>query len=112
MVSTASCRLIRRSSVLLARWRDSTGVAYLLFTALADVFFTVLRSLAGNSFVPHHSFSTMEVTMKLAAKAVTAGLIRLVCLYPMSAHAAGAALGLMVIKPHLAVAIAALHPET
>jgi hypothetical protein len=89
-----------------------TSVAYLLFTAATLAFFlVVLRALAANNFVLMLIvlFPAMEVTMACGQNGfLTAGLIGLVCLYVEERQVpAGVALGLMVIKPHLAIAFAA-----
>ena len=88
------------------------GVAYLLFTAATLAFYlAVLRSIAPRHFVILLIilFPAIEVTLACGQNGfLTAGLIGLVCLCieerPM---VAGTALGLMIIKPHLAVAFAA-----
>ncbi|WFU55704.1 glycosyltransferase family 87 protein [Bradyrhizobium pachyrhizi] len=87
------------------------GMAYLLFMASTlAVYLAVLRRLAGNRFVLVLIvfFPTIGVTLACGQNSfLTAALIGLVCLYfeerPMLA---GAALGLMIIKPHFAVAFA------
>ncbi len=88
------------------------GLAYLLFTAATLAFYlAVMRSIAPGDFVVLLIvlFPAIEVTLACGQNGfLTAGLIGLVCLFieerPM---VAGTALGLMVIKPHLAVAFAA-----
>jgi hypothetical protein len=88
-----------------------TGVAYFLFTALTLTFYVaVLRRVAGSNFVLLLIilFPAMGITMACGQNGfLTAGLIGLVCLFfEERPILAGLALGLMVIKPHLAVAFA------
>jgi len=87
------------------------GVAYFLFTALTLAFFlVVLRSVAGSHFALALIvlFPAMQVTLTCGQNGfLTAGLIGLVCLFIEERPiVAGLALGLMVIKPHLAIAFA------
>ncbi len=88
-----------------------TGVAYLLFTAATLAFYLiVLRSIAANYLVLVLIifFPAIQVTMACGQNGfLTAGLIGLVCLFIEKRQIlAGSALGLMVIKPHLAIAFA------
>jgi hypothetical protein len=88
------------------------GVAYLLFTAATLAFFlAVLRSIAASYFVPVliTLFPAMMITLACGQNGfLTAGLIGLVCLsIDKRPIPAGLALGLMIIKPHLAIAFAA-----
>jgi hypothetical protein len=88
-----------------------TGVAYFLFTTLTFTFFlVVLRAIAGSNFVLFLIvlFPAMQVTMACGQNGfLTAGLIGLVCLFLEERPVlAGLALGLMVVKPHLAIAFA------
>jgi hypothetical protein len=88
------------------------GVAYLLFTSATLAFFLiVLRSIAASYFVPVliTLFPAMMITLACGQNGfLTAGLIGLVCLLiEKRPIPAGLALGLMIIKPHLAVAFAA-----
>jgi len=88
------------------------NVAYILFTAATFAFYiVVLRSIAGSYFVLLLVvlFPAMGITMACGQNGfLTGGLIGLICLYFDERPAvAGLALGLMVIKPHLAVAFAA-----
>jgi hypothetical protein len=88
-----------------------TGVAYLLFTAVTLAFYLiVLRSIAEDSLVLVLIilFPAMQITMACGQNGfLTAGLIGLVCLFIEKRQVlAGSALGLMVIKPHLAIAFA------
>jgi Glycosyltransferase family 87 len=90
----------------------STGTAYFLFTAATLVFYLiVLRSIAASHFVLALIvlLPAMEVTIACGQNGfLTAGLIGLVCLFIEERPiAAGLALGLMVIKPHLAITFAA-----
>ena len=87
------------------------GVAYFLFTASTLTFYiVVLRSIAGSYFVLLLIilFPAIAVTMACGQNGfLTAGLIGLVCLFfEERPILAGVALGLMVIKPHLAIAFA------
>jgi hypothetical protein len=87
------------------------GLAYVMFVGATFAFYAVvLRAVAGNNFVLLliMFLPTIEVTMACGQNGfLTAGLIGLVCLFfedrPI---VAGLALGLMVIKPHLAIAFA------
>jgi hypothetical protein len=88
------------------------GVAYLLFTAATLAFYlAVLRSIAPRHFVVLLIilFPAIEVTVACGQNGfLTAALIGLVCLFIEERPiVAGTALGLMVVKPHLAVAFAA-----
>ncbi|MBR0713517.1 glycosyltransferase family 87 protein [Bradyrhizobium liaoningense] len=91
------------------------GLAYFLFTAATLVFFLItLRSIAGNAFalVLVVLFPTLAVTLACGQNGfLTAGLVGLVCLNGERRETsnkvfAGLALAAMVIKPHLAVAMA------
>ena len=87
------------------------SVAYFLFVVATFAFYiAVLRAVARDNFtlLLIMLFPAMEITMACGQNGfLTAGLIGLVCLFfeerPM---VAGLALGLMVIKPHLAIAFA------
>jgi len=87
------------------------GIAYFVFTTVTfAVYLLVLRSIARDYFVLLLIilFPAIAVTMACGQNGfLTAGLIGVVCLYfekrPVTA---GLALGLMVIKPHLAIAFA------
>jgi Glycosyltransferase family 87 len=88
-----------------------TGIAYCLFVATTLSFFlAVLRYIAGSHFVLHLIILLPAMAITLACGQngfFTAGLIGLVCLFFEERPVlAGLALGLMVIKPHLAVAFA------
>lgn len=88
-----------------------TGLAYFLFTALTLVLFlVVLRSIAGRQFPLFLVilFPAMEITLACGQNGfLTAALIGTFCLFIEERPAlAGLALGLMVIKPHLAIAFA------
>jgi hypothetical protein len=87
------------------------GMAYLLFMASTlTVYLTVLRRLAGNQFVLVLIvfFPTIGVTLACGQSSfLTAALIGLVCLFfEERPILAGVALGLMIIKPHFAIAFA------
>jgi hypothetical protein len=89
-----------------------TGVAYFLFIAATLAFYlVVLRSIAGCNFVLLLIilFPAMAITMACGQNGfLMAGLFGLVCLLLEERPIlAGLALGLMIIKPHLAVAIGA-----
>jgi hypothetical protein len=89
-----------------------TGVAYFLFIASTLAFYlVVLRSIAGSNFVLLLIilFPAMAITMACGQNGfLMAGLFGLVCLLLEERPIlAGLALGLMIIKPHLAVAIGA-----
>lgn len=89
-----------------------TGIAYCLFvTVTLSFFLIVLRSVAGDHFVLLLIILLPAMAITLACGQngfFTAGLIGLVCLFFEERPVlAGLALGLMVIKPHLAVAFAA-----
>jgi hypothetical protein len=85
------------------------GAAYALFVGATFTFYVVvLRATAGNNFLLLLVvfLPAIQVTMACGQNGfLTAGLIGLVCLFfedrPILA---GLALGLMVIKPHLAIA--------
>lgn len=88
------------------------SVAYSLFTAATLAFYlAVLRSIAARHFALALVilFPAIEVTMACGQNGfLTAGLIGLVCLFiDTRPGLAGLALGLMIIKPHLAIAFAA-----
>ena len=88
------------------------GAAYFLFVGATFAFYVVvLRATAGNNFLLLLVvfLPAIQVTMACGQNGfLTAGLIGLVCLFfedrPILA---GLALGLMVIKPHLAIAFGA-----
>lgn len=87
------------------------GVAYLLFaTSTLALYLAVLRRIAGSQFVLVLIvfFPTIGITLACGQNGfLTAALIGLVCLYfEERPVVAGAALGLMIIKPHLAIAFA------
>jgi hypothetical protein len=87
------------------------GVAYPLFVTATFTFYAlVLRAVAGRNYLLLLIvfFPAMEVTMACGQNGfLTAGLLGLVCLYfEERPIVAGLALGLMVIKPHLAIAFA------
>lgn len=87
------------------------GVAYFLFTAVTLAFFlVVLRRVAGRYFALSLVilFPTIEITLACGQNGfLTAGLIGVVCLFFEKRQiVTGLALGLMVIKPHLAIAFA------
>ncbi len=90
----------------------SIGPAYLLFIGATLAFYLgVLRSIAASDFVLALIvlLPAIEITIVCGQNGfLTAGLIGLVCLYfEERPVAAGLALGLMVIKPHLAITFAA-----
>ncbi|NEU99810.1 glycosyltransferase family 87 protein, partial [Bradyrhizobium uaiense] len=88
------------------------GIAYLMFAATTlALYLAVLRRIAGSQFVLVLIifFPTIGITLACGQNGLlTAALIGMTCLFfedrPLLA---GAALGLMIIKPHLAVAFAA-----
>ncbi|MCC8981905.1 DUF2029 domain-containing protein [Bradyrhizobium sp. 10BB] len=87
------------------------GIAYLLFTASTlALYLAVLRRIAGSRFVLVLIilFPTIGITLACGQNSfLTAALIGLVCLFFEERPAvAGVALGLMIIKPHLAIAFA------
>ncbi|WP_050424593.1 glycosyltransferase family 87 protein [Bradyrhizobium tropiciagri] len=87
------------------------GIAYLLFAgSTLTLYLATLRRLAGDNFVLVLMifFPTIGTTLACGQNGLlTAGLIGTVCLFFEKRPAlAGAALGLMIIKPHLAVAFA------
>jgi hypothetical protein len=89
-----------------------TNVAYFLFTAATFAFYViVLRFIARSCFVLLLVvlFPIIGITIACGQNGfLTGGLIGLICLYyDERPIVAGLALGLMVIKPHLAVAFAA-----
>ena len=89
-----------------------TGAAYFLFIASTLAFYlVVLRSIAGSHFVLLLIilFPAMAITIACGQNGfLMAGLFGLVCLLIEERPIlAGLALGLMIIKPHLAVAIGA-----
>jgi Glycosyltransferase family 87 len=89
-----------------------TGLAYFLFTAGTLAFYLiVLRSIAASqlALILILLFPAMQTTMACGQNGfLTAGLIGLVCLFIEKRQIpAGLALGLMIIKPHLAIAFAA-----
>src|SRR5262249_16962360 len=86
------------------------GVAYLLFTAATlAIYLTTLRSIAGNNFaqVLITLFPAFAITIGSGQNGfLTGALIGLVCLNVDRRQVpAGLALGAMVIKPHLAIAV-------
>ena len=87
------------------------GIAYFVFTTVTLAFYLlVMRSIARDYFVLLLIvlFPAIAVTMACGQNGfLTAGLIGVVCLYfEKRPFTAGLALGLMVIKPHLAIAFA------
>lgn len=85
------------------------GLAYLLFTgASLAAYLAVLKRIAGNSFVPVLiiTFPALLITIRCGQNGFLTGtLIGLACLgFAGRRSIAGLPLGLMVIKPHLAVA--------
>ncbi|UGY27945.1 DUF2029 domain-containing protein [Bradyrhizobium septentrionale] len=87
------------------------GLAYLLFAgSTLALYFAVLRRLAGSQFVLVLIvfFPTIGITLACGQNGLlTAALIGMVCLFfEERPVVAGAALGLMIIKPHLAIALA------
>jgi hypothetical protein len=87
------------------------GLAYFIFTATTLAFYLLmLRSIATSYFalVLVILFPAIQITMSCGQNGfLTAGLIGLVCLFIEKRQVlAGLALGLMVIKPHLAIAFA------
>jgi hypothetical protein len=91
---------------LTSRW-----IAYCLFIGGSfAVYLAILRRLATASFVPVLivTFPVLVVEIRSGQNGfITSALIGLTCLYLRRGSAlAGAPLGLMVIKPHLAVAFA------
>ena len=90
----------------------STGFAYFLFMAATlALYLIVLRSISGSHLVLALIvlLPAMVVTIACGQNGfLTGGLIGLVCLFIEERPiAAGLALGLMVIKPHLAITFAA-----
>ena len=89
-----------------------TGMAYFLFIAASLAFYLiVLRSVAASHFVVALIVVLPATVVTIASGQngfLTGGLIGLVCLFIEERPvAAGLALGLMVIKPHLAITFAA-----
>ncbi|MDE2473733.1 MAG: DUF2029 domain-containing protein [Alphaproteobacteria bacterium] len=87
------------------------GVAYLLFTGVScAAYLAVLKRVAGNSFVPVLiiTFPALLITIRCGQNGFLTGtLIGLACLgFGNHRSIAGLPLGLMIIKPHLAVAFA------
>ncbi len=87
------------------------GLAYLVFTgASLGAYLAVLKRIAGNSFVPVLiiTFPAMLITIRCGQNGfITGTFIGLSCLAFANRRAvAGLPLGLMIIKPHLAVAFA------
>lgn len=87
------------------------GIGYLLFTASTlTLYLAVLRRVAGNYFVLVLIVFVPTILITLGCGQngfLTGALIGLVCLFFEERPVlAGAALGLMIIKPHLAVAFA------
>ncbi|MDH2385651.1 glycosyltransferase family 87 protein [Bradyrhizobium sp. CER78] len=87
------------------------GIAYLLFVASTlTLYLAVLRRLAGDNFVLVLIvfFPTIGITLACGQNSLlTAALIGMVCLFFQERPIlAGTALGLMIIKPHLAIAFA------
>lgn len=86
------------------------GVAYLLFTtATLALYLAVLRRIAGVNFAPVLVilFPALAITIGAGQNGfLTGALIALVCLnVERRPRLAGLALGAMVIKPHLAIAV-------
>lgn len=87
------------------------GAAYLLFTGVSfAAYLAVLKRVAGNSFVTvlMVTFPALLITICCGQNGfVTGTLIGLACLGFADRRAvAGLPLGLMIIKPHLAIALA------
>lgn len=87
------------------------GVAYLLFTGIScAAYLAILKRLAGNSFVPVLiiTFPALLITIRCGQNGFLTGtLIGLACIgFGNHRSIAGFPLGLMIIKPHLAVAFA------
>lgn len=87
------------------------GVAYLLFTGIScAAYLAILKRIAGNSFVPVLiiTFPVLLITIRCGQNGFLTGtLIGLACLgFGNHRSIAGFPLGLMIIKPHLAVAFA------
>lgn len=87
------------------------GVAYLLFTGISCVaYLAILKRVAGNSFVSVLiiTFPALLITIRCGQNGFLTGtLIGLACLgFGNHRSIAGFPLGLMIIKPHLAVALA------
>lgn len=87
------------------------GVAYLLFTGVSfAAYLAVLKRIAGESFVPvlMVTFPALLITIRCGQNGfITGTLIGLACLAFADRRAiAGLPVGLMIIKPHLAVAFA------
>ena len=87
------------------------GAAYLLFTGVSfAAYLAILKRIAGSSFVPvlMITFPAMLVTIRSGQNGfLTGALIGLASLGFANRRAvAGLPLGLMIIKPHLAVAFA------
>lgn len=87
------------------------GFAYLLFAASTlTLYLAVLRRIAGSQFVLVLIvfFPTIGINLACGQNGLlTAALIGMVCLFfEQRPVFAGAALGLMIIKPHLAIAFA------
>lgn len=87
------------------------GVAYLFFTGISfAAFLAVLKRISGTSFVPvlMITFPALLITIRCGQNGfVTGTLIGLACLgFAHRRSIAGLPLGLMIIKPHLAVAFA------
>ncbi|MBI5265146.1 MAG: DUF2029 domain-containing protein [Bradyrhizobium sp.] len=87
------------------------SVAYFLFTgATLGFYIVVLRSIAFSHFALALVilFPAIEITLACGQNGfLTAGLLGLVCLFiDKRPTVAGFALGLMVVKPHLAIAFA------
>src|SRR5215469_10227138 len=87
------------------------GIAYLIFTGVSfAAYLAVLKRIAGNSFVPvlMITFPASLITIRCGQNGFLTGtFIGLSCLAFANRRAvAGLPLGLMIIKPHLAVAFA------
>ena len=87
------------------------GMAYLLFTGLSlTAYLALLKRIAGTSFVPvlMVTFPCLLVTIGSGQNGfLTGALIGLACLGFANRRAVtGVPLGLMIIKPHLAIAFA------
>jgi hypothetical protein len=94
----------------------SLGLAYGLFTGGTMIaYLLILRAIAGKNFVPVTIILLPTITVTMACGQngfLTGSLIGLTCLGMQRGRSlAGLSLGLMVIKPHLALAFA-LHAFT
>ena len=87
------------------------GTAYVLFTGVSfAAYLAVLKRIAGSSFVPvlMITFPALLITIYCGQNGfITGTLIGLACLgFTRRRTIAGLPLGLMIIKPHLAIAVA------